>query len=557
MAETSYPIPYEMLKKWAEKTPDRVYLRQPVDRVYREKTWAQVHDEVLRLASAFRALGLKKGDVVAILGKNTAEWFISDFAIAAAGLIPAPIYFTAGADTIRYVLEHSEAKAIILGKLDDLKPASEGIPEGIITIAQPYKTLPCDHQMMDLIAQHSPLVDVNIPRMDDTFSLLYTSGTTGQPKGIVVTFRNIGYSSTTAVESLQYTEHDRLISYLPLAHITERAMVQHVGLYHGCSVAFVESLDTFAEDVRNAAPTIFISVPRLWMKFQSGILAKMPQAKLDRLLRIPILRSVVKNKIKTLLGFKNVRIAGSGAAPISPAVLAWFARLGINITEGFGMSETSGLVTVNYPFQLSKIGTVGGPAKGAKIKISQDGELLVGGDCIVKGYYKDPEKTAETFQNGWLHTGDMGEIDGDGCLKITGRVKELFKTAKGKYVAPVPIESLIAENPYVEQICVMGSGLPQPVAVVVMGPGAGDIALMTEESTGLAETLKSVNARLESHEKLSHFVVARDPWTVENGLLTPTMKTKRNLVEKKYTELVEKPNTSKRAVVFEQANITS
>ncbi len=554
MAETTYPVPYEMLRQWAQKAPNRVYLRQPVNRVYREKTWAQVHDEVLRLASAFRALGLQKGDVVAILGKNTSEWFIADFACAAAGLIPAPIYFTAGADTIRYVLEHSEAKAIILGKLDDLKPASEGIPEGIITIAQPYKTLPCDHQMTDLIAKHGPLKDVNVPTMEDTFSLLYTSGTTGEPKGIVVTFRNIGYSSTTAVEALQYTEHDRLISYLPLAHITERAMVQHVGLYHGCSGACVESLETFAEDVRNAAPTIFISVPRLWMKFQSGILAKMPQAKLDRLLRIPILRSVVKNKIKTLLGFKNVRIAGSGAAPISPAVLAWFARLGINITEGFGMSETSGLVTVNYPFQLSKIGRVGGPAKGAKIKISEEGELLVSGDCIVKGYYKAAETTAVTFRDGWLHTGDMGEIDSDGCLKITGRVKELFKTAKGKYVAPVPIESLIAENPYVEQICVMGSGLPQPVAVVVMGPGAGDVALMSEESTGLGETLKKVNARLESHEKLSHFVVARDPWTIENGLLTPTMKTKRNLVEKKYNDVVARPNSNGNAVVFEQGS---
>ncbi len=543
MHDTVYPVPYEMLRKWASKTPDRVYLRQPVNRVYREKTWAQAHEEVLRLASAFRALGFRKGDVVAILGKNTAEWFISDFAIAAAGLIPAPIYFTAGADTIRYVLEHSEAKAIILGKLDDLEPARRGIPEGIITIAQPYDTLPCDHQMMDLIARHEPLVDVNIPKMDDIFSLIYTSGTTGNPKGIVVTFSNIGYSSTTAVEALKYTENDRLISYLPLAHITERAMVQHVGLYHGCSVAFTERLDTFAEDVRNASPTIFISVPRLWMKFQSGILVKLPQKKLDRLLRIPVVRGIVKKKIKTLLGLSSARICGSGAAPISPAVLQWFSHLDIDITEGFGMSETSGLVTVNYPFKHSKIGTVGGPAKGAKIKISEGGELLVAGDCVVQGYYKDPEKTSETFREGWLHTGDMGEIDADGSLKITGRVKELFKTGKGKYVAPVPIESLIAENPYVEQICVMGSGLPQPVAVVVMGDAVGDIMGLPEEKTGLAETLKKTNARLEAHEKLSHIVVAKEPWTIGNGLLTPSMKIKRNLVEKKYADLIAKPRT--------------
>jgi len=553
MTDTTYPVPYDMLRHWALKTPNRVYLRQPVNRVYREKTWAQVHDEVLRLAAALRALGLKKGDVVAILGKNTAEWFIADFAIAAAGLIPAPIYFTAAADTIRYVLEHSEAKAIFVGKLDELNPAREGIPEGIITIAQPYETLPCDYQMSELIAKHPPLVDVNRPKMDDTFSLIYTSGTTGHPKGIVVTFRNIGYSSTTAVEDLNYTENDRLISYLPLAHITERAMVQHVGLYHGCSVAFTESLDTFAEDVRNAAPTIFVSVPRLWMKFQSGVLSKMPQKKLDRLLKIPILRSIVQRKIKTLLGLKDVRIAGSGAAPISPAVLLWFARLGINITEGFGMSETSGLSTVNYPFKHSKIGTVGTAAKGTRIKISGEGELLVSGDGIVKGYHKDPENTARTFRNGWLHTGDMGEIDADGYLKITGRVKELFKTGKGKYVAPLKLESMIAENPYVEQICVMGSGLPQPVAVVVLSAAAGDIKSLTEEGTGLAETLKSINARLEAHEKLSHFVVAKDPWTIENGFLTPTMKLKRNVLEKKYNDLIAKPAPRSSAVVFESA----
>ncbi|MEO1732668.1 MAG: AMP-binding protein [Pseudomonadota bacterium] len=550
MSNNSYPVPYEMLKKWATEMPNKVYLRQPVNRVIHEKTWAQVHDEVLRLAAAFRSLGLQKGDVVAILGKNTAEWFITDFAIAAAGLIPAPIYFTAGADTIRFVMEHSEAKAIVLGKLDDTGPANAGIPKGVIKIAQPYDTLPCDYQMTDLIAQNPPLAEVHQPSMDDTFSLIYTSGTTGNPKGIVVTFRNIGYSSTTAVQDLNYTPEDRLISYLPLAHITERAMVQHVGLYHGCTVSFTESLDTFAEDLRNARPTIFISVPRLWMKFQSGVLGKMPQKKLDLYLKIPLLGGIVRKKIKEQLGLQDARLCGSGAAPISPAVLHWFAKLGINITEGFGMSETSGLVTVNYPFEAKKMGTVGRPARGAKLKISDEGELLVGGDCVVQGYYKDAEKTAETFKDGWLHTGDKGEIDADGCLRITGRVKELFKTGKGKYVAPVPIESLLAENPYVEQICVMGYGMPQPVAVVVMSEEAPAVAAMSKDNAGLAETLTATNNRLEAHEKLSHIVVAKDPWTIENGLLTPTLKIKRNLIEKKYADIIAKPKTS--SVVVEQ-----
>ncbi|MTI42168.1 long-subunit acyl-CoA synthetase (AMP-forming) [Roseibium hamelinense] len=546
----SYPIPYEMLKKWASETPDKVYLRQPVNRVVQEKTWSQVHDEVLRLASAFLAMGLQKGDVVAILGKNTAEWFITDFALGAAGLVPAPIYFTAGEETIRYVLEHSEAKAIVLGKLDDTAPAKAAIPDGMITISQPYDTLPCDHQMTELISRHEPLAKVNEPGMDDTFSLLYTSGTTGHPKGIVVTFRNIGYSSTKAVQALGYSSDDRLISYLPLAHITERAMVQHVGLFHGCTVSFVESLETFPDDVRNANPTVFISVPRLWMKFQSGILAKLPQKKLDLYLKIPILNSIVKKKIKKTLGLENARICGSGAAPISPAVLEWFCTLGIDITEGFGMSETSGLVAVQYPFKRAKIGTLGKPSNGSEIKISSDGELMISGDCVVKEYYKDPQQTSETFKDGWLCTGDKGEIDKDGCLRITGRVKELFKTGKGKYVAPVPIESLVLENPYIEQICVMGYGLPQPVAVVVL---ADDVTETVDNKTlrdSLANTLNKINGQLEAHEKLSHLVVADEPWTIENDLLTPTMKIRRNLLEKRYEELISRP--TKGGVVMER-----
>ena len=547
MTNGTYPYPYQLLKKWATEMPDTVYLRQPVNRVVHEKTWAQVHDEVLRLAAGFRAIGLQKGDVVAILGKNTAEWFITDFACGVAGLIPAPIYFTAGEETIRYVIKHSHAKAIVVGKLDDLGPAEAAIPEGVITIAQPYDTIPCDHQMTDLIAQHDPLANDAIftPSMDDTFSLIYTSGTTGSPKGMVATYRNFGYAAAVGLETLKFTPQDRMISYLPLAHVTERATVQYVGLYHGCTVSFVESLDTFPDDMRDAAPTFFVSVPRLWMKFQSGILAKMPQKKLDLYLKVPILKNIVKKKIKAGLGFQNTRVWGSGAGPISPAVLAWFAKLDINISEAFGMSETSGLATVNAPFDPAKVGTVGRAPRGTQIKISDDGELLVAGDGVVKEYFKDPEKTAEVFRDGWLHTGDKGAIDKDGCLKITGRVKELFKTSKGKYVAPVPIESLLAENPYIEQICVMGYGMAQPVAVVVMGEQVDDIMDMKEEIDGLASTLANTNARLEAHERLSHIVVAKEPWTIENGLLTPTLKIKRDLLEKKYGDIIEQKPTGK------------
>jgi long-chain acyl-CoA synthetase len=538
MSKQSYPLPYAMLHKWASEMPHRVYLRQPVNRAYREWTWAQVHDQVLRLAAAFRSLGLKRGDVVAILGKNTAEWFIADFAITAAGMVSAPIYFTAGEKTIRYVLEHSGTKAIVLGKLDDLGPAEAAIPSNMITIAQPYGTVASKFQMDQLIASHEPLDSVHQPKPDDTFTLIYTSGSTGNPKGVEVSFRNIGYSATAAVRNLRFSVKDRLLSYLPLAHITERAMIQHVSLQHGCTVSFVESLDTFSDDLRNANPTVFISVPRLWMKFQSAIVAKIPPERLNVLLRVPVLSSMLRRRIKSQLGLQNARLCASGAAPISPAVLEWYRRIGIHICEGFGMSETSGLVTSHFPFRADKIGSVGRLADGAELKLTDDGEVLIRSDGVVKGYYKDPEKTAETFSDGWLHTGDRGEVDPDGYIRITGRVKEIFKSGKGKYVVPVPIESLLAENPYIEQVCVMGSGLPQPVAVVVLAEAVVGMLDKGQVVASLTKTLQKSNARLEAHERISHIVVTKDPWTIESGLLTPTMKIKRNALEKRYAGLI-------------------
>lgn len=550
MSSMSNATPHQRLRHWATTTPSKVYLRQPVNRQYQEKTWGQVYDEVLRLASALHALGLKKGDVVGLIGKNTPDYFVADFAISVAGLVSAPIYFTAGEDTIRYVLEHSEAKAIFVGKLDDPKAVLAAIPSNLITISEPQGRLQCQHQMGDLIRNHKPLSDVEEPEPDSIFSLIYTSGTTGNPKGVVITYRNIAFGVTTAVDRLKYTVDDRLFSYLPLAHITERAMVQYGSLYHGCYVSFSESLETFAEDVRNSAPTIFISVPRLWVKFQQGVLAKMPQEKLDRLLRIPVISYFVKRKIRAALGLSHARLTASGAAPIPPSVLRWFERLGIHIVEGFGMSETSGLASANYPFNSSKLGSVGIPVDGVNIRISDEGEVVVSGDCVCAGYYKDPEKTAETFRGGWLHTGDTGEIDAEGNLRITGRMKEIFKTTKGKYVSPLKIESLIAENPYVEQTCVMGMGMSQPFAVVVLGRAFTEANCRDETTSQLHQLLNYINSKLEAHERLSHIVVSNEPWSIENGLLTPTMKMKRNSLEKRFAALLAELDGDDRGVLI-------
>ncbi|NSY41327.1 AMP-binding protein [Leisingera sp. ANG59] len=544
MTATDLECPIDLLEHWARTRPQSVYLRQPEHGKIREMTWATVWDQTRRMASALLSMGLEGGDRVAIIAKNSAEWFIADFAIQAAGLVSAPVYPTASPETIQYILEHSESKVAFIGKLDDMTLVKSGLPEDITTIAMPYPTLHCDHRWQDLIETHDPLQPVARAALDDLLTIVYTSGSTGKPKGVELTCRNMAYGGKVPMEKLELRPEDRLISYLPLAHAFERGVIEHGSLYHGASVSFVDSLDTFADDLRNAAPTIFQSVPRLWMKFHSGVLGKMPQRKLDLLLRLPVLGNVVRKKIKTQLGLQNARICISGSAPISPAILHWFEKLGINISEGWGMTETGGASTVNYPYRADKVGTIGDPMPGTEIKISAEGEILIRGDGVFSCYHKEPEKTEEVLSNGWLHTGDKGEIDSDGYVRITGRVKDVFKTAKGKYVAPVPIESLLFEDQHVEQVCVVGSGLPQPVAITVLSHETTDAVSEHEIRQSLSQSLDRVNAQLERHEQLGRIIVVPDAWTVENELLTPTMKIKRELIEEKYESVVAMPADS-------------
>lgn len=541
MANT-YSLPIEMLEKWARERPTAVYLRQPVNRQVKEFSWSECHDIVLRMAAALRAHGLKPGDRVSILSKNCAEWFLADFAIQAAGMIPTPIYYTASAETIRYVIDHADVKAVFMGKLDDLGPSEKGIPEDVWKIAFPYSTIACDVEWDDLLKANAPLAAEEIarPDIDELFSIVYTSGSTGAPKGVEMTWRNIAFGATSPIRSLDLVGDERLISYLPLAHITERALIEHLSLYGGITVSFVESLDTFIDDLRDAQVTMFISVPRLWMKFQSNILAKVPQEKLDRLLRIPVVSWLVKRKIRNQLGLSKARVVGSGSAPISASVLAWYKKLGINITEGWGMTETAGLASTHHPYREDKLGSIGMPLDGLETKITEEGELLIRGDGVTRGYYKDPELTAQTIEpGGWLHTGDKVQLDEDNYLHITGRVKEIFKSSKGKYVAPVPIEAMLFDNTFVEQACVMGSNLAQPVGVVFLSQETTEGRSREEVRRSLEETLQELNSKLESHLRLSSILVAEDMWTIENGYLTPTMKIKRSLIEEKYRALLD------------------
>ena len=530
------------LAEWAQKDPERTFLTQPLDNEIREWTFREAHEDAARFAAALLRLGLKRGDRVAILSKNCAEWLIADVAISMAGLVSVPIYPMAGTGTIRYVLEHSGASAVIVGRLDDPSPANEAIPSDVATIGMRYDEGDRQHDWQGMIDANDPIEQPYHPSSEDEMmTILYTSGSTGRPKGVVLSYRAYAYASSATAEVLNVTSSDRALSYLPLAHITERTVVAGPAIFYGMPLFFVNKLDTFVDDLKRAAPTLFISVPRLWVQFQIGVHAKMPPAKLQRLLRLPIIGGLVARKVRKGLGLDSCRMFGSGTAPISPDTLRWYENIGIHISEGWGMSETSGLSCTNAPFQSKRVGTIGVPLPGTEMKLGDDGEILIRTPGLLTEYYKQPELSAEVFtEDGFFHTGDKGEWDDDAqAFRITGRVKDQFKSGKGKYVSPVPIEGKLAGNPLIDQVCVMGSGLRAPVAVVVPSSAAKSMPRDEVESS-LGDTLRSVNETLESHERLSTIHVIEDPWTIENELLTPTMKIKRDQLEARYEDLIRK-----------------
>jgi long-chain acyl-CoA synthetase len=479
---------------------------------------------------------------------------MADLAILLAGHVSVPLYQNQSSEVTRYVLEHSGAVLVFTGKLDEPERVDAALPAGLPRIAFPYPGRLAGDDWDTLVAAHAPLPLDTLPRHDDIATILYTSGTTGNPKGVVMRFRQIDAALQAGLKQFTLTPADRMLSYLPLSHVAERALVQVGSLYTGASLWFVESLDTFAADLQACQPTAFFAVPRLWTRFQMGVLAKLPQAKLDRLLRIPVVATLVRRKVRKALGLAQAHSVMSGAASMAPALLEWYARLGITIHEVYGMTETFGQATTTALAQV-RAGSVGKPFEGIELKIDPaNGELLLRGPTLMDGYWREPQKTAEAMTpDGWYRSGDMGRLDADGALRIVGRVREQFKTAKGKFVSPSPIEGLLMENPWLEQVCVMGSDLAQPVAIAVLSD-IGKAQPRDAVIRGLEALVADVNRRLDAHERLAKLMVSDDAWTIENGLLTPTLKLKRTPMELRYQPLLERLLDRPGAVVWQHAD---
>ncbi len=528
---------------WEKNTPNQVYLRQPKDGQYKEYTWQEVGNQARRMAAALQTMDLPAQCNIGIVGKNTAHWIISDVAIMIGGYVSVPFYATLTAEKLNEVLVHSECKVLFVGNLDDWEGMKAGIPDDVKVITLPDSPAESEKYLQwdELIKNHEPLAGNPEPDLDDLHTIIYTSGTTGMPKGVMHRNYNFSYvlNATKDVSKLE-EGNNRFLSFLPLCHVAERIAVESASFYAGGTISFVESLDTFAKNLADTQPTHFFAVPRLWTKFKMGILEKMPEPKLNLFLKIPILSSLVKNKIKKSLGLSKARIILTGAAPMPSSLLDWYKKLGIVIQEAYGMTENVGICTSMRADNIKK-GTVGQTYPNCQLKIEPNTkEVLMKADWVMNGYYKDPEKTAETVRDGWLHTGDMGEIDAEGFLKITGRVKDQFKGAKGEFIVPAPIENGFAANNYVEQVCLVGRGLAQPIALVVLSEvGQKEDKNIIKES--LNATRKEINTSpmIHSHEKVHKIVLVKQPWLVENNMLTPTLKIKRNVLEDVYGTKLE------------------
>lgn len=541
---------------WEQKTKDQVFLRQPFGDKWEEYTWGEVGQMARKLATGLHSLNLPPKSHIGLVSKNCREWIIADLAIMMAGFVSVPLYPTLTADQLSEVLHLGDVAALFVGKMEVWGNMKAGVPEGMPIIAFPHyegnSLVEEGEQWHTFINRFEPLAGNYYPELEDIWTIVFTSGTTGTPKGVVLPYSIIDSTEEVAEKGnalkISFEGDNRFFSFLPLNHIAERVIVETNAFAYGGSISFTESLEKFAQNLRDTKPTVLFAVPRIWTKLHLGILSKM--SKLDLLLKIPILSGIIKKKIKEGLGLTETRVCMSGAAPISQSLKSWYNKLDISISEGYGMTENCAICTV-LDAKDYKPGSVGKPQINCEIKIDPNtDEILMKAPYVMRGYYKDPEKSAETLRDGWLHTGDQGRIDEDGYLYITGRVKDTFKTSKGKFIVPAPIEWEFEHNSSIEQICIAGLGCPQPMALVVPSD-IGKAKSPNDLQADLHKTLEQVNSKLSNYQKVSTLVVVKDAWDVENGLLTPTLKVKRNALHQRYKDLLMGWHDHDDSVIFQ------
>jgi len=498
-------------------------------------SFGEVHSIVEAAARSLAALFPDTGTRISILGKNRAHWAICDLAVLRSGHILAPVFTTMPPATFRYAMEFTDTSLLFVGEAGNWEEVKGLIPEGVVTVALPGLDLEeADYSFEAFLGLGQDTALPNHPDADAPCTIVFTSGTTGMPKGVVHSLRTLDAFVSAVCEFAG--PQTRFLSYLPLAHLGDRAATVFQATQVGGRLTFNESVETFNTDMIAAAPTFLMGVPRIWEKLLQGVLAS---TGLDDVALKARLAGAggedLARQIRAGLGLGNIDFLAAATAPTSNASKEWYARLGMPLHDVYGQTELIPL-TCSPPAPDGSAG-VGTACAGFEVKISDSGEILGRGPAMALGYYKNPEKTAETFVDGWVHTGDKGGLDDQGNLHISGRVQDTFKTAKGKYVAPVPIENAFSASALVEQQCLYGFALTQPVMLCTLSETAlADRNAVEQQLTALTS---EINEGLESHERIAGIIVCANPWSVESGVLTHTLKVKRESVAEVYQSEIE------------------
>jgi len=588
----------QVFKQTAEKYGDRVSMRKKEYGLWHDISWNELYTKVRHVGSALISMGLKKGECVSIIGDNCPEWVIIDLGIQCVGGVAVGVYSTNAWPQVEYVVENSESRFFFVEneeQLDKWLHFRDNAPllkkvivwdlEGLRHFEDPMVMTYDDILEMgrQVVEDDPDLFDKRMAEItpEDLSVLIYTSGTTGPPKGAMLTHRNVTWMGRAIVEDNPVYDTDEVMSFLPLCHIFERLFSVFAQITHGYTVNFIESLDTVMDNMREISPTVGYAVPRIWEKYMSAVYIKMSDATWFKKLVFGISYKIGKNratlrmnfkpvpsyleilfqlayfmvfrKLKERLGFDRLRIAYSGAAPIAPDVLHFFQSIGVNLVEGYGQTEDTGVTCVS-PAGKVKFGTVGPPLPGTEVKIAEDGEILVKSPSVFKGYYGNPESTAETIKDGWLYSGDVGEIDEDGYLKITDRKKDIIVTAGGKNITPQYIENKLKASPYINDAVVIGDKRKFISCLIMIDEDnvvkyAQDNKIQFSTYKDLTQSpeivkfiqveVDKVNETLSRVEQVKKFTILPKKLYEEDGEVTPTMKVKRKYVNEAFGDLIE------------------
>lgn len=583
-------IPHRLFKRAQTMGNQHAYFEKKND-AWVGTNWATYADQVRETAKALVALGVEPGHTVCILGFNRSEWVLFDLAAMTIGAVPAGIYTTCSSIEVQYIIDHSEAGVVLVenkAQWEKVEKERKKLPDlrHVVTMAGAESI--ADEMVLswsDFLANASGVEDAVIDERlgnltaEQLATFIYTSGTTGPPKAVMLTHDNLAWTSAAAVDLVQMSADDCSVSYLPLSHIAEQMFTLHVPISVGSAVYFAQSLEKLPENLKEVQPTVFFGVPRIWEKFYAAVNAKLSAATgvkaklvafaMRNATQVVNLRNkgqepgpflnakyrlgkkLVLDKVKPVLGMGRARVCVSGAAPVSADILRFFAGLDIPIHEVYGQSEDTGPTTFNRP-GATRYGSVGPVLPGTEVKIAEDGEILVKGRHVFKGYFKDEAATAAALQDGWLLSGDLGEFDSDNFLTITGRKKDIIITAGGKNIAPKNIEGAIKALDVIGEAVVIGDRRRFLSALVTLDAdgikrfaAANDLPIEgLHEANSLIAAIQAhlddtVNPQFARVEYVQKFTVLAEEFSIEKGELTPTMKVKRNKVNENYAEIID------------------